>query len=406
MVRRFSGWSTWCTLLAVVAGLTLAVPAAAQSTGQVKGTVTDDKGQPVEGATILIEQNGGTGRRFETKSDKKGTYIQIGIGGGSYKVWAEKEKLGSAPATVTVRMNQPQTVNLVLGVASAAATKESAAKLAELKKVFDEGVALSGAGKHQEAIDKFNAGIVISPNCYDCYNNVGFSYAQLKDWDKAEAAYKKSIEVKGDDPGAYNGLATVYNAQRKFDQAAEVSAKAAQFSGGAAAAGGGGNADATFNQAVIFWNAGKVAEAKAAFQQVIQMNPNHAEAHYQLGMALVNEGNLAGAAAEFASYLKIAPSGPNAATATATNWTKGMQEIATQTTDFSKKSFEATQGLFEKLIGAKTLDKAIEIQTEFAKQSYEGAVAQTTKLGELYAGLMKEAFKPVEQAFAKAQAPK
>ena len=37
----------------------------------------------------------------------------------------------------------------------------------------------------------------------------------------------------------------------------------------------------------------------------MQANPNHAEAHYQLGMALVNEGNLAGAATEFETYLKL-----------------------------------------------------------------------------------------------------
>jgi hypothetical protein len=32
-------------------------------------------------------------------------------------------------------------------------------------------------------------------------------------------------------------------------------------------------------------------------------------------MALVNEGNLAGAGAEFETYLKLSPDGPNAATA-------------------------------------------------------------------------------------------
>ena len=70
-----------------------------------------------------------------------------------------------------------------------------------------------------------------------------------------------------------------------------------------------------YNQGVILWNAGKIAEAKKQFEAAVQANPNHAEAHYQLGMALVNEGNLAGAATEFETYLKLAPDGPNAATA-------------------------------------------------------------------------------------------
>ena len=93
----------------------------------------------------------------------------------------------------------------------------------------------------------------------------------------------------------------------------------------------------------------------------------------------------------------------DAASASAATWTKGVQEIAVQTSDFSKKSFEQTQGFVEKLIGVKTLDKALEVQTEYAKQAYEGLVAQSTKIGELYTSLIKEAFKPVEQAYAKVQ---
>ena len=316
MVRRINGRPTWLSLLAVIAALATAVPAVAQSTGMVKGVVTDDKGQPVDGAKVSIEMNGGTGRRYESKTNKKGEYIQIGLTGGSYKITAEKDKLGSAPVTVTVRANVTASADLVLGVASAAAPKEAQQKNADLKKAFEEGVALSSAGKHQEAIEKFNAAIAISATCYDCYNNVGYSYAQLKDWEKAEAAYKKSTEIKPDDSTAHSGLATVYNAERKFDLAAEEGAKATQLAGNLSASGGaGGNADAQYNQGVILWNAGKIADAKKAFEAAVQANPQHAEAHYQLGMALVNEGNMAGAATEFETYLKLAPTGPNAATA-------------------------------------------------------------------------------------------
>src|SRR5437660_1227975 len=83
-----------------------------------------------------------------------------------------------------------------------------------------------------------------------------------KDNDKAEAAYKKAIELKADYAEAYNGLANVYNATRKFDLAAAASAKAMELSSSSAAGGaaGGGNADAMFNQGVILWNGGKIAE--------------------------------------------------------------------------------------------------------------------------------------------------
>ena len=82
---------------------------------------------------------------------------------------------------------------------------------------------------------------------------------------------------------------------------------------------------------------------------------------------------------------------------------KGMQAIAVEVADYSKKSFEDGSALFEKVIGAKTIDKAIEVQSAFVKSSYETYLARMTKIGELYADMAKESYKPVEAAFAKAK---
>src|SRR5712691_1772405 len=319
MVRRLNGRLPW--LLACAAGFTLSLasPAAGQSTGMVKGVVKDAQGQPVEGAKVSIDMTEGVSRHFETKSNKKGEFIQIGFFFLNDTATTEKDKLTSNTAEVRIAISRPAEVNLVLGAGgpSAAASKETAAKNAELKKTFEEGVTASRAGNHDEAIAKFTAAAALNATCFDCYYNIAYSESQKKDYDKAEAAYKKAIDIKADYAEAYSGLANVYNATRKFDQAAAASAKAMELSstGAAGAAGGGGNADAMFNQGVILWNGGKVAEAKKQFEAAIAANPNHAEAHYQLGMALVNEGNLQGAATEFDTYLKLAPTGPNAATA-------------------------------------------------------------------------------------------
>jgi tetratricopeptide (TPR) repeat protein len=316
MVSRLNGRLPWLVACFTAFALALAVPAFAQSTGMIKGVVKDTEGKPVEGAKVVIDMAEGTARHFETKTNKKGEFIQIGLQGGSYKVSAEKDKLGSNVADVRVSISRPAEANLVLGAGGP--SKEAVAKNTELKKVFDEGVAASRAGNHDDAIAKFTAAAGLNTTCYDCYYNIAFSEMQKKEYDKAEAAYKKAIELKPDYAEAYSGLANMYNATRKFDEAATASAKAMELSGGAAAAGGaagGGNADAMFNQGVILWNAGKIADAKKQFEGAIAANPSHAESHYQLGMALVNEGNLPGAATEFETYLKLAPTGPNAATA-------------------------------------------------------------------------------------------
>ena len=91
----------------------------------------------------------------------------------------------------------------------------------------------------------------------------------------------------------------------------------------------------------------------------------------------------------------------DAAVASAGTFTKGLQAIATAVSDYSKKSFEDGSAFVEKLASVKSLDKAIEVQTDYAKSAYETLVAESTKIGELYADLAKEAYKPVETFMSK-----
>ena len=75
---------------------------------------------------------------------------------------------------------------------------------------------------------------------------------------------------------------------------------------------------------------------------------------------------------------------------------KATQAIATEVADYSKKSFEDGSKVMEKLLGVKSFEKAIEIQTDYAKSAYEGFVAGATRIGELYADMTKESYKPFE----------
>jgi hypothetical protein len=80
---------------------------------------------------------------------------------------------------------------------------------------------------------------------------------------------------------------------------------------------------------------------------------------------------------------------------------KGVQAIAVETTDYARKSFEQSAAAVEKLLGTRSIESAIEVQTEFAKTAYEGFVAQATKMGSLYTDIAKEAYKPLEGYFAR-----
>ncbi len=321
MVGRLNRRQNWLIVLALLA--TWAVPhavAAQGSNGMAQGVVRDDKGNPVEGVTVTF-QSVESARKLETKTNKKGEYFQIGLAPGNYTITAATADLASLPLTTRIGAGRTAKSDLVVAdkktVAAAAAAsappgsaeaKANAARAA-FSAAFDAGVAASNANRHDEAVEKFTQAAELNATCHDCYNNIAYAYYQKKDYPKAEAAYLKANEIKPTQ-AAYSGLASVYTAQKKLDQAQAAMAKSAELN---TAGGGGGDADSLFNQGVTLWNSGKIEDAKKQFQAAVNANPNHAEAHYQLGMALVNEGNLAGAAAEWNTYLKLAPSGPHAA---------------------------------------------------------------------------------------------
>ena len=84
----------------------------------------------------------------------------------------------------------------------------------------------------------------------------------------------------------------------------------------------------------------------------------------------------------------------DAAVASTNSFPSGFQAIATAYGDYTKKSFEDTRSFVEKLSGVKSIDKAIEIQTEFTKSAFESFVAESQKIGALYRDLAAQSFRP------------
>ena len=103
----------------------------------------------------------------------------------------------------------------------------------------------------------------------------------------------------------------------------------------------------------------------------------------------------------FEEMQKVGQENANAAMKSFGVVSKGVQEIATEVADYSKTSFEEGTRAFEQLLGAKSVEKAIELQQVYFKNAYEGFVTQATKISTLYADLVKETYKPFEGYVAK-----
>jgi Tfp pilus assembly protein PilF len=289
--------------VAVVLAMCVA-PALAQSV--VKGKVVDAQGNAVEGATITFESQSSNAKR-DTKTDKKGEFLQVGLASGAWKITANKEGVGTSVQTGNISQGRPVDLSFKLapaGPGGAAAGGDPKAA-AELQALATAAQAAQAAGNWDEAISKFNEIVAKVPTCNECFLNLGNAYTQKKNYPEAEAAFKKAIAVR-ETPDAYNGLVRIYNDQKKFDLAAEAGTKAASLSVGA---GGGGNPEATYNNGVVLFNAGKFAEAKTQFEATTKADPTMALAQYYLGMANLNGGDLAGATSAFEAYLKLDPEG-------------------------------------------------------------------------------------------------
>ncbi len=281
-------------------------------TGRLKGKVVDANAKPVEGATVVMESKE-LNRKFTTKTDRRGEYTHF-LAPGPYTVTVTKDNLSQTQET-RVSIDERE-LNFELrpggggggaGGVSDADRKKMDAEMAAVKAAFEAGVAADKAGNVDEAIAKFTEVATKLQKCAECHANVGSLHMRKKEYELAEAAYKKAIDANPNFGEAYMGLANAYNAQRKFDLATEASATANKLLGGTGAPGapGGANAGAVFNQGVIAWNAGKIPEAQKLFEQAVSLNPKLADAHYWLGMANVNQGKLPEATKSFEEYLKL-----------------------------------------------------------------------------------------------------
>lgn len=305
-----------------VAVLVMSIAATALAQQPVfRGKVVDEKGVPVAGAVMEFTAQFQSLVR-QAKTDNRGEFLMVGLPSGEFQITAKKEGVGedNIRTRVTQGQNAPVTLTLrpvapagPLTVATTTSGGGAAAKAAaELQALAKSGAEHLSAGRNDEAIAAFTDVVGKAPTCADCYFNLGMGHSNKKQYAEAEAALKKAIELKADHVNAHTQLTSVYNAQRKFDLAAESSAAAAKYAAADPNATG-GNAEALYNQGVTLFNGGKFAEAKTAFESATKADSTHALAHYQLGMTALNVGDFALAVSSLEQYLVLDPNGAKAA---------------------------------------------------------------------------------------------
>ena len=278
--------------------LSLTVLAAMAQNRQIKGTVYDDKKQPIKDAAVSI-QGMDVKREFKVKTDKKGQYFCF-VPSGDYRIIVRAQgfqpdfaqgirpplgdgsevnfdlRVGDVNMKLPIEMSSQELDKLKQEVEKAKKQKQSSA---EVKAAFDAGLALAGQGKHEEAIAEYKKALEKDNEQPYIHANMADSYSKLNKFEESLAEWNIAVAQKPDDANFYINMGSVLQKVGKNEESQEAFKKAAALNPASAGMG-------FYNLGATLVNSGKSKEAADAFRQAIASDPNYAEAYYQLGLCL------------------------------------------------------------------------------------------------------------------------
>jgi Tfp pilus assembly protein PilF len=304
--------------LALAALLSSAGAATAQLPGTIYGQVMDENQKPVPDVKITITDPEKPDFKQEESTDAKGRFrIRLANATVPYEFRLSKQgyqdvSMGGVkvPARGEVRRNfemMSTEAALKAGAASGTVDPEAAKRGAAID-VYNQGVMALRAQDYDTAVALFQSALEKQPDRGAAHAALARVYMDKKEHEKAIEYADKAIALEADVDSMQQVLYTSHNALGHKEQA-KAALDALQSANPEKAS------QNVFNEAVDLYNGGNMAEAKAGFEKVLAADPNHAKAHYLMGLVMVNEDNKAKAAEHLQKFIELAPDDPDAATA-------------------------------------------------------------------------------------------
>jgi tetratricopeptide (TPR) repeat protein len=161
-------------------------------------------------------------------------------------------------------------------------------------------------GRLMQAIPHMEKELEANPQSESILQNLAKLYADTQQVDKAAAAYEQLITLAPDKLENYGLLADAYKQSGATDKEMEVYKRMGEQDP---------SGRAFYNLGNIMFNKNEMDKAADAYRKAIEQAPEHADAHYQLGMSLVNLGKFKEAVSELDTFVKLKPKDPRAAEA-------------------------------------------------------------------------------------------
>lgn len=258
--------------------------------GRVKGIVTDQDGNPLEGVTVkLYCVRGASG--FEVTTDSGGEWRANYIRNGPYNI--DFEKSGYMPKKINVNINEfgkNPDIEVTLQ------KMEGLAVTDDLKEELQKGNELYNQEKYEEAIQSYQAIIAKVPEVYILYRNIGNCYFQMENYEKAEEYYLKVLEKEPGDTESILGVGNTYANRGQKEKAMEWYNKI-EFEKIS-------DAMVLYNIGSDFYTQGQHQEALKYYRKAVELKNDFQDALYQLGLVNLTLGNNQEAINVFQEYLK------------------------------------------------------------------------------------------------------
>ena len=172
---------------------------------------------------------------------------------------------------------------------------------APAREAFNSGRASLTKKSYREAVGHFERAVFAYTNFFEAQLLLGIAFMDLKEWDNAEKALLRAVEIKPENGSAKIYLGEVYWRQKRYPDAEQTLREGLKLDEK--------SWHGHFTLGRLYWDMGEVAKAGGPIGMTLQLKPELAEAHLLAGNILLRVNQRERALVEYKEYLRLAPKG-------------------------------------------------------------------------------------------------
>ncbi|HKB12425.1 MAG TPA: tetratricopeptide repeat protein [Vicinamibacterales bacterium] len=299
----------------VLAALLIAVFAvtAAAQTGRVGGTVKDEAGQPIKGATITAENANASPSSFTATTDDKGRFSIIGLKSGPWTFSAQAPGFSPEKGQLNVQTigspNPPLTFTLRKGGGAAPAGALGGLAAKDLQAELATADGLFNQQKWDDAVAAYRAIMTKAPSLSVINLQIAAAYRNKKDYDAAIAAYNDLLKVDPNNDKAIIGIGMTNLEKGDLKAAEDTLTKAAQ--------GPKPTREVFYNLGEVKFSKGATDEAAQWYQKATELDPSWGKPLFKLALVQLNKGDKDATIKALEKVIAADPTSPEATQAKA-----------------------------------------------------------------------------------------